>query len=115
VAAQVEEVRDSGVHADESLRLNHGFEPSHPPLSYPGRLMRQLGPVVRKSTGVVRGARQQLATGHRITAQLVRHDRSRLMIEARQQLPEEALGGCRVSPLLEQDVDDLTVLVDGAP
>jgi hypothetical protein len=37
------------------------------------------------------------------------------MTEARQQVPEEALGGCRVSPLLKQDVDDLTVLVDGAP
>jgi len=37
------------------------------------------------------------------------------MTEARQQVPEEALGGCRVSSLLEQDVDDFTVLVDGAP
>jgi hypothetical protein len=37
------------------------------------------------------------------------------MTEARQQVPEEARGGCRVSSLLEQDVDDLTVLVDGAP
>jgi hypothetical protein len=115
VAAQIEEVRDGGVDADESLRLEHRFEPSHPPLSYPGRLMRQLGPVVRISTGVVQGARQQLATGHRITAQLVRHDRSRLITEARENAPEEALGGCRVSPLLQQDVDDLTVLVDGAP
>ena len=101
--------------ADESLRLEHRIEPSHPPLSYPGRLMRQLGPVVGIATGVVQGARQHLATGHRITAQLVRHDRPRLMTEARHQVPEEALGGCRVASLLEQDVDDLTVLVDGAP
>jgi hypothetical protein len=37
------------------------------------------------------------------------------MTEARQQVPEESLGGCRVSPLLERHVDDFTVLVDGAP
>jgi hypothetical protein len=115
VAAQVEEVRDSGVHADESLRLNHRFEPSHPPLSYPGRLMRQLGPVVRVPTGVVRSSRQQLAVGYRVASQLVRHDRSRLMPEGREHSPEESSGRCRVSPLLEQYVDDLTVLVNGSP
>jgi hypothetical protein len=37
------------------------------------------------------------------------------MTDARQQVPEEALGGCRVASLLEQHVDDFTVLVDGAP
>jgi hypothetical protein len=35
------------------------------------------------------------------------------MTEARQQEPEEALGGCRVSPLLEQDVDDLMASCGG--
>jgi hypothetical protein len=44
--------------------------------------------------------RFETATGHRITAQLVRLDRPRLMTEARHQVPEEALGGCRVSSLL---------------
>jgi hypothetical protein len=37
------------------------------------------------------------------------------MTDARQQVPEESLGVCRVSPLLEQNVDDFTFLVDGAP
>ena len=115
VAAQVEEVRDSGVHADESLCLNHGLEPSHPPLSYPGRLMRQLGPIVRVPTGIVRSVRQQLAAGHRITSQLVRHYSSWLTTEAPEQVPEEAFGRCRVPSLLEQYVDDLTVLGDGPP
>ena len=46
VAAQVEEVRDSGVDADESLRLKYGFRPPHSPLPVPGLLMRPLGPVV---------------------------------------------------------------------
>jgi hypothetical protein len=72
VAAQVEEVRDGGVDADEPLRLTHGLEPSHPPLSYPGRLMRQLGPIVRIPAGVVDGARQQLARGRWITSQRLR-------------------------------------------
>ena len=59
VTAEVEEVRDGGVDIDEPLRLKRGFEPPHSPLSYPGLLMRQLGPVVGVPTGVVHGARQQ--------------------------------------------------------
>jgi hypothetical protein len=56
VAAEVEEVRDGGVDADEPMRLKDGLEPPYSSLSYPGRLMRQLDPIVRVSTGIVRGA-----------------------------------------------------------
>jgi len=101
--------------ADESLRLKRGFEPSHHPLSYTGRLMRQLGPIVGVLAGFVRSARQQLAVGYRVASQLVRHDRSRLMPAAREHAPEESSGRCSVSPLLEQYVDDFTVLVNGSP
>jgi hypothetical protein len=64
VAAQVEEVPDCSVDADESLRLKRGFEPPHSPRSDPDRLVRQLGPVVRVPTGVVgsRGSSSQRAT-----------------------------------------------------
>lgn len=77
--------------------------------------MRQLGTIVRVLTGVVRSARQQLAAGHRIASQPVRHDRPRLTTEAREQVSEEAPSGRCVPPLLEQDVDDLAILVDGPP
>jgi hypothetical protein len=63
----------------------------------------------------VRGARQQLAAGHRVTPQLVRHDRPRLATVVCQHVPEEAPGGGRVPPRLQQHVDDLAVLVDGPP
>ncbi len=61
VAAQIEEVRDSGVDPDESSRLQYGLQTSHPPLSDPGRLMQQLSAIVRVPTGVVRRRRHQLA------------------------------------------------------
>jgi hypothetical protein len=63
--------------------------------------MRQLNPIIRVPTGVVRSAPQQLAVGHSITPQFVCHDRSRLAAEAREQVPEETPGGCRVSSFLE--------------
>jgi len=115
VVAQVKPIRDGGVDIDELLRLKHGLEPSHSPLSGPGRLVRQLGSVVCVPTGVVRGARQQIATGHRIASQFARHDRPRLTTEAREQVSEEAPGGRRVQPLLEQHIDDLTILIDRSP
>jgi len=115
VAAQIEEVRDSSVDTDESFRLQHGLETSHPPLSQPGRLMRQLSAIVRVPTGVVDRVRQPPTMGHRITAQLARHDRPGLTTMAGKQASEEALGGRRISPLLEQHVDDVTVLVDRSP
>jgi len=101
VPAQVEKVRNGGVDADESLRLKHGLESPHPPLWDPCVLMRQLSPIVRVPTSVVRSARQQLAVGHCMTSQLVRHYRSRFAVEARVRVPEEAPGGCRVSSLRE--------------
>ena len=115
MAAQVEEVRHGGVDVNESLRLKHGLEPSHSPLPYAGRLMRQLGPIVRVSTGVVRSAWQQRAAGNRVTSQFVCHDRSRLATETREQVPEEAPGGRRVPSLLEQYLDNFTVLIHGTP
>ena len=83
VAAEVEEVRDGGVDENESLRLKHGLEPPHAPLSYPRSLMRQLRPVVRVLASIVRRPWQQLAAGQRVTSQLVRHDSSWLSAEAR--------------------------------
>ena len=99
--------------ADESLRLKDGLEPPHSSLPDPGPLMRQLGPIVRVPTGIVRSAGQQLTVGHCITSQFVRHDRSRLAAQAREQAPKEAPGGCRVSSFLKQYVDDFTILVHG--
>jgi hypothetical protein len=115
VAAQVEEVPDCSVDADESLRLKRGFEPPHSPLSDPDRLVRQLGPVVRVPTGIVGSRWQQPAAGYRVACEPVRHDRPRLTAEARQYVPEEAPGRRRVPPLLEQQVDHPTVLIDGPP
>jgi len=40
VPAEVEEVRDGGMSADEALSLKHGLESPHRPLPHPGRLMR---------------------------------------------------------------------------
>ena len=47
MAAQIEEICDGGVHADESLRLKHRFESPHPPFLHPRRLVGEFDPIVR--------------------------------------------------------------------
>ena len=113
LAAEVEEVRDGCVHANESLRLPHGFESPHRPLPYSGRLVGEFDPIVRVPRGLVDRIGDEFPPGDGVTAQPVRHDLAWLTLS--QQSLDEALCSIRVSSLLEQHVDDFAVLVDGPP
>ena len=59
--------------------------------------------------------RQQLALRNAVTSQLVGHDHSRHILQALQQSPEEPLGGFAIAPVLNQNVEDNTVLIHGTP
>ena len=113
MAAEVEEVRDGCVYANESLRLPHGFESPHRPLPYPGRLVGEFDPIVRVPRGLVDRIGDEFPPGDGVPAQPVRHDLAWLTLS--QQSLDEALCSVRVSSLLEQHVDDFAVLVDGPP
>jgi hypothetical protein len=58
---------------------------------------------------------KQTALSDAVAPQLVGHDHSRHVLQALQQLSEEALGGIGISPLLNKDIEHNAVLVDGAP
>jgi hypothetical protein len=45
----------------------------------------------------------------------VSHDRSRHILQPRQQPPEEALGNIGIAPVLNKDVEHNAVLIDGMP
>src|ERR1700757_1107931 len=60
-------------------------------------------------------ARQDLALSSGVALELIRHDHPRNVSQALQQLAEEPLGRGRVAPALDQDVEDISVLVDRTP
>ena len=59
--------------------------------------------------------RQQVSLRHAIASQLVGDDHSRHILQALQQTLEEAHGGFPVTPLLDQNIEDDTILIHGAP
>ena len=78
--------------------------------------MRDLSPIVEiTATLPVLHMRQDLACGSGVALELVRHDHPRHILQALQQLAEEPLGGFPIALLLDQDIEDDTTLIHGAP
>jgi len=74
--SQIEQITNGSMGTQESLGLSDRFEPSHPSLTNPRRLMRLLCPVVGILISHVNGFRHQLPVSYSITAQFVSHDLS---------------------------------------
>src|SRR5215469_11273550 len=77
--------------------------------------MRYLSAIVEVSALAVLDARQDLALGRGVALELVCHDHPRSISQALQQLAKEPLGCGRAAPALDQDVEDISVLVDRTP
>ena len=77
--------------------------------------MRHLSTIVQIAALSVLDAWQHLALGGSVALQLVCDDHPRNVLQSFQQLAEKPLGRGGVAPALDQDVEDATVLVDGAP
>ena len=115
VTSDTKEILHKSVHRQEALRVGGRFEPSHLPLALPRRLMRAFRSIVLVSGGAVHHRRHGPAVGSRIAAKLVRDQSSRLTALPFQQLTEKARGGTPIAPELDEDVDHVTVLVNGTP
>ena len=115
MAAQLEKVVDLAVAGEELLGLPGRLEPLHLPFSPSRRLVRDLGPVVQVPALAVLDPGQDLPLGGTIARQLVGHDHTRNVLQALEQLLEEALGRLGAAPALHQNVEHRAVLVDGAP
>ena len=73
VTSNSEKILDHSVHRPESLRLSHGFEPSHLSLTLSDRLMRNFSPIVGVAFGVVHDRRHDASKRCLIASQLVGH------------------------------------------
>ena len=115
VSADPEEILDHAVDGREALQMGSRLEAAHLALALSGRLMRDLGAVVRVPIGAVDHGRHHRAACGRVAAELVRDQPSWDTALALQELPEESHGGVPIPSRLHEDVDDVAVLVHGAP
>ena len=106
---------DHRVRRQESLCLTVRFEPLHLSLSSSRGSMRILSPIVQIPAGPVSYLRHDRSLSNAVAAQAVRDEASWLIAKPTQQMLEEPLGGGAISPLLHQNIQDDTMLIDGAP
>ena len=77
--------------------------------------MRILSPIVQIPAGPVSCIRHDRSLSNAVAVQAVRDEASWLIVKPTQQMLEEPLGGGAISPLLHQNIQDDTMLIDGAP
>ncbi len=115
VPTQVEEIANNTMYRQEALRLSSGFELAHLAFPLSGRLMRDFCSVVRIAPGVMDDRRHDRAARRSVASQLVGDEAARLHTLALQQLAEESPCSRGVSSALDEDVEDITILVNGTP
>ena len=87
----------------------------HRPLAFSCGLMGVLGAVVQIAGPAMLGRGQQFAVRDLVAAQLIGDEHARHILQSLEEPPEELLGGHSVSAGLDQDVESVAVVVDGAP
>jgi hypothetical protein len=115
VAPHTKEVLHEPVHRQKALGVSDRLEPSHLLLALLCRLMRDLGSVVFVLHRAVDDRRHHDAVRRPITEKLVRDQALRHAALPFQQFPKETRGRTAIAPRLDEDVDHVTVLVDGPP
>ena len=71
------------------------------------------GSVIEISTLSVLDVGKHLTLRHTVASQLVGDDHPRLVLQSPEQPLEEALGGFRIAPFLNEDVQRNTMLING--
>jgi hypothetical protein len=92
-----------------------GLEPSHGPFPLPRGLMGVFRTVVQVSVLSVLYAREYVPLRSPIAFELIRDDDSWDVGQPLEELAEERLGRVLVAPPLHQDVEDVALLIHGAP
>src|SRR3954447_20555593 len=115
MALQVEGIMDGGVDAEKSLRGAGRFEPLHLALSPSHDLMRVLGAVVHAQPLFVPTGQTKSLERSAVGAELVRDRQLRRKSVLAKQLAHQPHSCPLVPARLDQDVENLAPLVDGAP
>ena len=103
------------MQSQKPLSVMSGLESAHLTLPLTGWLMRHFTSVVGVLLGVVNRRRQSTSGGRPVAAELVGHQPSWLFLLAFQNLAEKALGGSGIATPLHEDVETISILVNGSP
>ena len=115
MAPDAEEILHDTVNRREPLELSGRLETPHLALTLAGRLVGDLRAVVRVLIGAVKHRRHHRATGGRVAEQLIGNQASRHVPLGFQSRAKEAHRGVQIPSRLHEDVEDVTVLIHGAP
>jgi hypothetical protein len=110
------EVRGEGaIRGEQTLGVSRAFASPHAGLALAGRVVSMLGAVVQIPVLSMFHTGPDRAQGRTIAWQLIRDDHPRPIGQPREQLPAELLRRLLVPRALYQAIEEMTVLVDGAP
>ena len=113
VTANAEEVADESMHGQESLCLPGRFEPAHLSLALPCGLVGDFGAIVLVSVRAMGDGRHDRSVRSPVVAQLVGDQPPRRTLLALQQLAGKECSRPTVATRLDEDIDDVTILIDG--
>src|SRR4051812_16167754 len=77
--------------------------------------MRVLGAAVQVATGPVLHLGRDIVVRNSVAAKTVGDEALWLVLQPSEQVLEEALRGCGIPAILDQDIEDKAVLIKGAP
>ena len=111
----IEGVVYGSVHAEEPLGGASRFESLHLALSSPHDLMRVFCAIVLSEAPIVRAREAQLPESRAVGPQLVGDQQLRCEALFLEQLANQPKRRLRIAPTLNEHVEDLALVVDGAP
>jgi hypothetical protein len=111
----IESVVDGGMHVEKTLRGSRGLEPLHLVFSPPHDLMRVFSAIVFSEASVMGAGEAQLSESRAVGAQLVGDQQLRCKALFLKQLAHQPECRLRIAPTLNEHVEDLALVVDGAP
>ncbi len=110
-----EQVLNRTVNRETTLSLPHRFEPSHLPLLFTSVLMGDFCTIVFVLAGSMDHRREDVPMCSRITPKLVGDQLPGCLSLLFQGLTKEAFSGLMISTLGNQNIDHVSILIDGPP
>src|SRR5215475_4411690 len=106
---------NGAIRRQKPLGMPGRFEALHAIFALPRGPMGVLTAVIEVTTLAMLHPRQDLALRRAVALELIRDDHPWHVLQALEQLAKKLLRGLFVTSTLHQDVEDIIILIDGAP
>ena len=115
MSLMVEGVVDGGMDVEKTLRGSSRLESLHLALSSPHDLMGVFSAIVLSEAPIMRASEAQLPESRSVRAQLVGDQQFRCEALFPEQFAHQPECRPRVAPTLNEHVEDLALVINGAP